>query len=128
MRRNLEETKEYFAGDKYAALTGIEILEVDEGYAKCSMILDERHRNSKGGVHGGAIFTLADYCYGVAVDGAAVSMTSEINYLAASKGTVLTAEARMLKNGRTTVFFEVRVTDDLGKIVAFVTMTGYKIQ
>ena len=128
MRRTLEETREYFKRDKYAALTGIEIEAVDEGYAKCILKLDERHENIRGATHGGVIFMLADFCYGVANDGVAVSMTSEINFLASPKGTVLTAEAKVRKNGRNTVFYEITITDDLGKEIAFVTMTGFRVE
>ena len=34
----------------------------------------------------------------------------------------------MVKDGRTTVFYEINVTDDEGRLVAFVTMTGFRIQ
>ena len=128
MRRTLEESKAFFARDRFAALTEIEILEVDDFYAKCRMKIQEKHLNGDNHVMGGAIFTLADYCYAVASDSVAVSLSSEINYLSSSKGTELIAEARMLKDGRSTVFYEVRITDDLGKNIAFVTMTGFKIK
>ena len=75
---------------------------------------------------GGATFTLADLCYGAACDFSAVSMTSEISYLAPATGDVLYAEARVVKDGRTTVFYNVTVTDQTGRNVAFVTMTGFK--
>lgn len=127
MRRNLEETRKYFEGDRFAAHCGIKIEEVGEGYAKCVMKIDDCHRNGLNNVQGGAIFTLADFCFGVANDGTAVSLTSEINYLSASKGTVLFAEAKEKKNGRNISFYEIEVTDDLGKNIAFVTMTGFKL-
>ena len=124
---NLEETRDLFTKDKYAALNGFTIDEVGPGSAKCSVKLAECHENIRGGVHGGVIFSLADFCYGVANEGVAVSLTSEINYLAASKGSVLTAEARCRKDGRSTVFYDISVTDDLGKDISFITMTGFRI-
>ena len=109
MRRDLEATRKFFADDLFAVHSGMEIKDF--------------HKNARGVVMGGAIFTLADLCYGAACDGQACSMTSEINYLHAAKGKKLFAEAKMVKDGRTTVFYEIRVTDDEGRLVAFVTMT-----
>ena len=64
---NVEEIKEFFKNDLYATkLTGIEIVEVKENYAKCKMEITQNHRNAAGGVMGGAIFTLADFCCAVA--------------------------------------------------------------
>ncbi|MBO4424387.1 MAG: PaaI family thioesterase [Spirochaetales bacterium] len=128
MRRDLQATREFFIDDRYAVHSGIVIDEVGEGYARCSMEIKDYHRNARGVVMGGAIFTLADLCYGAACDGQACSMTSEINYLHPAKGNKLIAEAHLIKDGRTTVFYEIRVTDDSGLIIAFVTMTGCRIR
>lgn len=128
MRRDLQATREFFIDDRYAVHSGIVIDEVGEGYARCSMEIKDYHRNARGVVMGGAIFTLADLCYGAACDGQACSMTSEINYLHAAKGNKLIAEAHLIKDGRTTVFYEIRVTDESGLLIAFVTMTGCRIR
>ena len=128
MRRDLQATREFFIDDRYAVHSGIVIDEVGEGYARCSMEIKDYHRNARGVVMGGAIFTLADLCYGAACDGQACSMTSEINYLNAAKGNKLIAEAHLIKDGRTTVFYEIRVTDESGLLIAFVTMTGCRIR
>ena len=128
MRRDLQATREFFIDDRYAVHSGIVIDEVGEGYARCSMEIKDYHRNARGVVMGGAIFTLADLCYGAACDGQACSMTSEINYLHAAKGNKLIAEAHLIKDGRTTVFYEIRVTDESGLLIAFVTMTGRRIR
>ena len=127
MRSDLQATREFFIDDRYAVHSGIVIDEVGEGYARCSMEIKDYHRNARGVVMGGAIFTLADLCYGAACDGQACSMTSEINYLHAAKGNKLIAEAHLIKDGRTTVFYEIRVTDESGLLIAFVTMTGFRI-
>ncbi|MBO4718012.1 MAG: PaaI family thioesterase [Spirochaetales bacterium] len=128
MRRDLQATREFFIDDRYAVHSGIVIDEVGEGYARCSMEIKDYHRNARGVVMGGAIFTLADLCYGAACDGQACSMTSEINYLHAANGNKLIAEAHLIKDGRTTVFYEIRVTDESGLLIAFVTMTGCRIR
>ena len=127
MTRNLEETREFFKNDRFAVHSGISIDEVGEGFARCSMAIEDHHRNARDVVMGGAIFTLADLCFGAACGGEAVSMTSEINFLYPASGSRLTAEARRIKDGRTTVFYEIKVFDDKSRTVAFATMSGHKL-
>ena len=62
----LEEVRERFSQDRFATVNGAVIEAVGEGYAKCSIILNETHRNALGAVMGGAIFTLADFAFAVA--------------------------------------------------------------
>lgn len=128
----LEEARKEFAADKYAAeLTGAVIEETAEDYAKCSMKLEARHRNAYGGIMGGAIYTLADFAFAVASnfgkEVATVSLVGEASFLSMSKGSVLYAEAKLIKDGRTNCFYDVYITDDLGKDIAVVSFTGAHI-
>ncbi len=125
----LEEARELFAHDIYASeLTGAVIDEIGEDYAKCSLILEDKHRNAYGGIMGGAIYTLADLAFAVASNfdkkEATVSLCTSASFMSASKGNVLYAEARLIKDGRRNCFYEVRVTDDLGKDIAEILFTG----
>ena len=125
----LEEAREIFSKDLYATdLSGIVIDEIGENYAKCSMKLTEKHKNAYGGIMGGAIYTLADFAFAVASnyekEQATVSLVGQANFVSATKGTVLFAEARMIKDGKRNSFFEVSVTDDLDKLIAVVSFTG----
>lgn len=121
---------ERFSHDYYAIrTTGVKIEHVDINYAKCSLEVNEDHLNTGGNVMGGAIFTLADYAFGVAANTEAaptVTLSSTINYLSPSKGPMLFAEARCVKSGRTICFYEVTVTDSSEKIVATLLMNGYR--
>ena len=136
-RRNimgtLEEAREEFSKDLYATeLTGINIDAIGEDYAKCSLKLTDKHKNAYGGIMGGAIYTLADLAFAVASnfgkEYATVSIVGNANFMSATKGRVLYAEAMLIKDGRTNCFFDVTVTDDLGKIIAVVTFTGAHIR
>ena len=127
--RTVEEAREEFAKDLYATkLSGAVIDKIGEDYALCSMKLTEDHKNAYGGIMGGAIYTLADFAFAVASnfdkDQATVSLVGQASFMNATKGNVLYAEAKLLKNGRTNSFFEVTVTDDLDKLIAVVTFTG----
>ena len=127
----LEKAREFFYKDIYATkATGIQIDEVAPHYSKCSMEITDNHRNAYGGVMGGAIFTLADFTFAVASNFNApqtVSVTSQINYLGMAKGTKLIAEAKVIKDGRTTCLYEIIITDDRETQIAFVTITGMKL-
>jgi len=57
----------------------------------------------------------------------AVTAVSQISYLSLVKGTVLTATAEMIKDGRRTCFFQVTVTDDLGNLIAIANTTGMHV-
>jgi len=121
-----------FSNDRYAvATTGIKIEEADVNYARCSLEIDERHYNTNGFVMGGAIFTLADYAFGVAVNNEnpqTVSLSCTINFIRPTKGPVLYAEAKSIKCGRSISFFEITVTDGAENIIASVLANGFRQQ
>ncbi len=127
-----EKAREMFSSDIYAVeTTGVKIEEVRPNYCKCSLWTDRRHYNVNGNVMGGAIFTLADYAFGVAANienPSAVSLTSTINFIRPTKGPVLYAEAKCIKNGRSIAFFDVIVTDSDGNIIASVIANGFRKQ
>ena len=60
-KMTLDDVREKFSQDRFATVNGAVIDAVDEGYAQCSVKLNETHRNALGEVMGGAIFTLADF-------------------------------------------------------------------
>lgn len=126
--RSLQETREFFLEDRFAMVTsGIEIEAVDDGYARCSMKIDERHVNATGHVMGGAIYTLADFVFAVATntpDKVTVTTVSQISYLCAPKGDILYGESRILKDGRRNCFYEIAITDNAGTLVAVVSTSG----
>lgn len=128
--KSIEEARAYFAGDRYAMESGVTLDALGENSSVCSMALTERHRNANGGVMGGAIFTLADFAFAVAVNNVhrpTVAMQVSVNYLSAPRGGRLIARARCRKDGRTSCVYVVDVTDDAGRDVAQFVGTGYKL-
>ena len=125
---------ETFTGDRFAVqVTGARLEQAGENYARCSLALEDRHRNANHQVMGGVIFTLADFAFAVAANGPelqtpTVTLASQIQYLSPVRGETLTAETSCLKNGRGTCVFEVLVTDELGTKVAKATVTGYRVR
>ncbi|MBQ8639908.1 MAG: PaaI family thioesterase [Lachnospiraceae bacterium] len=129
--KTVEDAREYFANDKFAKeATGCEIEDARAGYAKCTLVLDERHYNAVGGVMGGAIYTLADYAFAIAAGMTGhmnVSLTGQISFLSATRGKKLIAEAEMIKSGRSTTYYRVTVTDDLDRLIAEVNFNGFVV-
>ena len=125
----LEQTKEYFKNDLFATeATGIVIEAVEEGYAKCSLILRDHHKNAAGQVMGGVTFTLADFTFAVAANAGRSSHTvtavSNISFLSPAKGKILYGESRRIKDGKRNCFYEILVTDELGTQIALVNTNG----
>lgn len=126
--KTLEEVKTIFKDDRFATENGVVIDEVGDHYAKCSLMLEKRHRNAMGAVMGGTYFTLADFAFAVAANWQAmgtVSLNSNITYLGTAKGDRLEAEAICVKDGRTTACYRIDVYDEKRNLTATVTTTGY---
>ncbi|MBP3336391.1 MAG: PaaI family thioesterase [Ruminiclostridium sp.] len=127
--RTLNEVREFFANDRFATDNGAVIEQIGENSATVSMEIQDHHRNAVGIVMGGAIFTLADFAFAVASNHekpGTVSLSANITFLKASKGNKLIAKAECVRNGRTTCYYRVTVTDDTGALIAEVTTSGYK--
>ena len=60
---NVDEAREFFKGDTFATNNGMVIDELGKNYAKCSVLLNENHKNAYGKVMGGVIFTLGDFAF-----------------------------------------------------------------
>lgn len=124
----LEAVRATFCADRFATENGIVVDAVGEHYAKCSLVVENRHKNALGAVMGGASFTLADFAFAVAANWQSpgtVSLSSNITYVGIARGERLIAEAHCVKDGRTTCYYHIDVHDDLGNLVAVVTTTGY---
>ena len=121
--KTLEEVRKVYADDRFATENGAVIEEIGDGYAKCSVKLERKHKNAMGGVY----FTLADFAFAVASNHGkmgVVSISSNIAFLSAAKGDMLYAEAHCVKDGRTTCYYNVNVYDETGRQAAAVTITG----
>lgn len=128
----LEEVQRVFRNDRFATdACGCRVVEASRGHAVCEFDITPGHRNEKGGVMGGAIFTVADLAFAVASnvgEPVTVSVSSSIEFMSAAKGEKLMATADVDKNGRTLGFYNCLVTDELGTPVARVTQTAMHLR
>lgn len=77
--------QEFFKKDLFAEQTGVELLEVREGYSKARLVITENHLNAGHRTQGGAIFTLADLALAAAANShgtLAFSPSSNITFCA----------------------------------------------
>lgn len=113
--------REYFSEDFYAVEQGIELIEFRGGYARARMPLERKHMNGLRIPHGGAMFGLADFAFGVAANAhgtVAVAIHADISYVKTAKGNVLYAEATELSRSARLGTYDIRVTDETGEAVA----------
>lgn len=78
---------------------------------------------------GGVPFMLADFAFAVATNhqgSIVVSLSSNISFLGMAKGKRLIAEAKCIKDGRSTCCYIIDVKDELDNMVAAVTINGFK--
>ncbi|MDR0440991.1 MAG: PaaI family thioesterase [Candidatus Accumulibacter sp.] len=131
---DLEKIRALFVRDRFAARAGVVIDAVSENEVRCSMPITPEHLNAGGGVHGGAIFTLADLAFAVHSNlrlfagenvGITVGQSNSISYLAAAKGEKLIARSTCLSRGRNISVFRVEVRDELGNFVADMRGNGF---
>jgi acyl-CoA thioesterase len=123
-----EKIQGFFEQDHFAKTLGVRLETAKPDYAVCSLPIQQSIINALGGVHGGAIFSLADYAFGIAANGCGretVSLDGSISYFRPAKGNILYAEAKKLSQTRTLAFYQVRIYDDCGTDVASMQMTGY---
>lgn len=119
----------FLENDHFARLTGIELLEVAEGRAKARLKISEHHLNGVGFVHGGAIFTLADFVFAAASNShqtLAVAINVSISYLKAVFSGTLVAEASEVAINPKLSSYTVHVRDESGNLVAIFQGMAYR--
>ena len=124
-----EDIKKFFKRDKLAQYLGIELLEVTEGEATSRMKVRDEHLNGIDTVHGGAIFTLADFTFAVAANShgnVTVAINVNISFMKAAFSGTLTANAREVSINPKLATYTVNVTDDDGNLIAIFQGMAYR--
>lgn len=115
--------------DHFAKHSGITLLEVQRGYAKVQMDIQPMHFNGAGTVHGGAIFTLADFAFAVAANShgqLALAINTSITFINPAHEGCLFAEARELSVNRRLGTYEVQVRNHANLLIAQFQGTAYR--
>ena len=117
----MDNIKQYFLGDHFAAHCGISLESVSPGKAVASMVVEEKHLNALGIAQGGAVFTLADFAFAAASNShgeIAVAVNVSISFLKAARPGRLRAEAREISRNRKLASYVVEVKDVENDLVA----------
>jgi len=117
----MDPNKAFFTRDAWAKESGIELMEVSTGSAKVRMMIEKRHMNGHGSVHGGAIFTLADTAFALASNShgiPAAAINAHISYVKSATAGILYAEGAESSLSPKIATYSVVVTDDNGDKIA----------
>ena len=120
------------AAEPFAKKFGLQLIDVQEGYAKVEMIFTPDMENMFGMAHGGALFALIDEAFEVASNShgtMAVALNMNINYMASpAKGLKLTAEAKEINKTKKTAAYNIIVTDNKNNLIASCQSIVYRME
>lgn len=126
----MEKALDFFRqNDHFARHCGIELLEAKPGWSRAKMEIQPIHLNGAKTVHGGAIFTLADYAFAVAANSQgqlALAVSTSTSFVKAAYSGSLYAEATELSINRKLGTYEVRITNDKNQLIANFHGTAFR--
>jgi 1,4-dihydroxy-2-naphthoyl-CoA hydrolase len=123
------------ARDNMVSHLGIEFVEIGEDYLKARMPVDERTRQPFGILHGGASVVLAEtvgsFAANMVVDypkKVFVGQEVNANHIRPVGSGYVTGTARPLHSGETTQVWEIRIVDEMERLVCIsrLTMAAYR--
>jgi acyl-CoA thioesterase len=124
------EKKDHIQYDQFAKNSGIKLVEAKNGEAIAKMEINNIHLNGLGLVHGGALFTLADFTLGAAVNslgGAHVTMSANIHFVKSAKQGTLIGISKQVSSGRTIATYDVEIRqEETNELIAIVRGNSFK--
>lgn len=129
MEDNFLTFRRQFEKDEFAKAAGIRLLEARPGYAMAEMVVTGKHLNSIGTLHGGAMFTLADFVFAVASNShgkIALAIQTEISFFKAISSGILNAVAREISLHEKLGTYVVEITDEKGEMIAHFKGTAFR--
>jgi acyl-CoA thioesterase len=106
------------------SLVGMELVDIQKGWAKIKIPYSQKLINANGVAHGGVIFSAADSAVGLALLGMVnrhdliTTIEMKINFLKSFERGEIFAEAKIIFKGSQTAVGEVEVRDSDGNLVA----------
>lgn len=120
---------EFSNNDKFANQIGLELLEFSKGYAKAKLKIAEKRLNAVNTVHGGAIFSLADFAFAVAANTHGnnfIALNANISYLKAIPKGTLFAEAKEVSISKKIATYNVKVFNEDNELIAIFQGMAYR--
>lgn len=117
--------------EPFAADMDMELKTLEDGFSVVEMKFDPgKHNNIYERAHGGAIYGLIDEAFETAgqTDGTiAVALNVNVTYVASPEaGDRLRAEARRITRTRKTAGYDIKVTDQRGRLIATCQALAYR--
>lgn len=108
---------------------GIRLVELEEDFCVVEAGLTAQALNSWGMAHGGLVYSVCDFAAGVIASQGktCVTQSGSIYYLRPCMGSLIRAEGRIVKRGRTVTLVETNVYDDEGRHCARGEFQIYKL-
>jgi len=120
---------EFSENDRLAKQLDIKLVDVSEGRARVKMEIKDVHLNSVNTVHGGAIFTLADFAFAIAANShgnIAVALNVNISFLKAVSEGTLFAEAEEVSINPKIATYNIRVLNEKNELIATFQGMAYR--
>ena len=117
----MDRIQSIFRGDRLIQDFGMKLLEAREGYAKVSVVVEERFLNAHNIAHGVLLFAAADAAFALSVNAAvdAVGVQWSLNMFRAAKpGETVIGESRLIHTGRQSMVCGLTVTAGDGRVLA----------
>ena len=112
------------------ALVGYRSAMPDDGSGVCTLVIEPRHLNRLGLLHGGFVSMLLDNGCGIAVrnaigdpDATAVTVTLSVSFISAARSGRVTATGRVTGGGTSLKFVEAELRHESGRLLATASAT-----
>ena len=130
-REKAQQVKEYLSThDRLIGVMGAQVEEVEPGYARVSLTVEDKHLNAAEVCHGGVLFTLADLAFALASNShgqVALALEASFSFLkSALAGDKIVAEAREAHLGKRTATYIIEITRQGGEKVALMKGTVFR--
>ncbi len=126
----LKALMKHFTEEPYARLLGIQLAQLEQGRALVKMAISDDMNNIFGATHGGAIFSLMDAAFELAVNShgtVAVALNVSVNYISpALAGETLYAEGREISRSNRISTCDIMVRGGDGRMVATCQAMAYR--
>lgn len=127
---NVKEFKKTFQdNDRFANHINITLDELEIGYAKASMQIEEIHLNGADVAQGGSLFTLADFSFGAASNThglLSLGISTSMQFIkSAKKGEKITAICKNKNQGHKLGVYDVEIFNDKDEMIAVFTGMNY---
>ncbi|MCM1252458.1 MAG: PaaI family thioesterase [Clostridium sp.] len=118
--------------NEYVRLLGIKIEELSLGHCKGKMEVSERIKNPYGALHGGSLYSFADIIAGAAActyGSQVVTVSGSMNFLLPAAGIeYVYCQADVVRQGKNLAVYDVKMTDESGKILENASFTFFVIK